>query len=48
MGTPKGRPDEAVAYLRGFIEEMKSTGFVGNALTRHKIEGAAVAQPVAK
>ena len=47
MGTPKGRSDEAVAYLRSFIEEMKSAGFVGNALTRHRIEGAAVA-PLAK
>ena len=48
MGTPKGRSDEAVAYLRDFIEEMKSTGFVGNALTRHRIEGAAVAPPAVK
>ena len=45
MGTPKGRSDEAVAYLRAFIEEMNSTGFVGGALTRHRIEGAAVAPP---
>ena len=45
MGTPKGRSGEAVAYLRAFIEEMKSTGFVGIALVRHRIEGAAVAPP---
>lgn len=43
MGTPKGRSDEAVNYLRTFIEEMKASGFVASALTRHRIEGAAVA-----
>jgi polar amino acid transport system substrate-binding protein len=42
MGTTKGR-DAGAAYLRDFVEEMKATGFVAQALTRHKIEGAAVA-----
>ncbi len=45
MGTPKGRSDEAVNDLRTFIEEMKASGFVANALSRHRIEGAAVAPP---
>lgn len=43
MGTPRGRGDASVAYLKAFIEEMKSTDFVANALARHRIEGAAVA-----
>lgn len=47
MGTPKGRSDAAVAYLHAFIEELKLSGFVGSALARHRIEGAAVA-PAAK
>ncbi len=47
MGTPKGRSDEAVRYLKAFIEEMKASGFVAKALERHRIEGAAVA-PAAK
>ena len=51
MGTPKGRSvggkDAGVNYLREFIEEMKATGFVAQALARHGIEGAAVA-PLAK
>ena len=47
MGTPKGRSDGAVAYLKAFIEEMKASGFVASALVRHRIEGAAVA-PAAK
>ncbi len=29
-------------YLRSFVEEMKSSGFVEKALKRHRIEGAAV------
>jgi polar amino acid transport system substrate-binding protein len=37
MGVPKGR----IAY----IEEMKARGFVGEALQRHRIQGAAVAPP---
>jgi polar amino acid transport system substrate-binding protein len=42
MATPRGR-DAGAAYLRGFIEEMKASGFVAQALKRHGIEGAAVA-----
>lgn len=42
MGVPKGRL-AAQAWLSAFIEEMKSTGFVAEALRRHGIEGASVA-----
>jgi len=42
MGVPKGRA-AARAWLSGFIEEMKASGFVADALKRHGIEGAAVA-----
>ena len=42
MGTSKGR-DEGIKYMRGFVEEMKASGFVAQALERHKIEGVAVA-----
>jgi polar amino acid transport system substrate-binding protein len=42
MGVPKGRT-AAQAWLSGFIEEMKASGFVASALQRHGIEGAAVA-----
>ena len=41
-GVPKGRT-AAQAWLRGFIEEMKATGYVADALRRHGIQGAAVA-----
>jgi len=44
MGVPKGRL-AAQAWLSGFIEEMKASGFVADALRRHGIEGAAVAPP---
>lgn len=45
MGTPKGRLAGA-AYLRGFVEEMKASGFVADALKRSG-QSAAVA-PAAK
>lgn len=44
MGLPKGR-DNAARYVEAFIEEMKASGFVAQALARHGIEGAAVAPP---
>ena len=34
MGTPKGRPQAGAAYLRHFVEEMKASGFVADALKR--------------
>ncbi|NML44067.1 transporter substrate-binding domain-containing protein [Ramlibacter sp. G-1-2-2] len=46
MGVPKAR--EATAQvLRAFVEEMKASGFVAEALKRHGIEGAGVAPPAA-
>ena len=42
MGIPKGR-EAGLKYVRDFVEEMKASGFVAEALKRHRIEGAAVA-----
>jgi polar amino acid transport system substrate-binding protein len=42
MGVPKGRT-AAQAWLSAYIEQMKASGFVAEALQRHRIEGAAVA-----
>ncbi|HEU5297240.1 MAG TPA: ABC transporter substrate-binding protein [Burkholderiaceae bacterium] len=44
MATPSGR-DAGLAYLNQFVEEMKSSGFVAQALQRHTIQGVAVAPP---
>jgi polar amino acid transport system substrate-binding protein len=44
MGTPKGRT-AAVPYLRAFVEEMKVSGFVADALKRSNQPDAAVAPP---
>lgn len=44
MGTPKGRTAGA-AYLRAFIEEMKASGFVADALKRSGQLDAEVAPP---
>jgi polar amino acid transport system substrate-binding protein len=42
MGTPQGRP-AAAAYLKTFIEELKASGFVADALKRSNQPDAAVA-----
>jgi polar amino acid transport system substrate-binding protein len=46
MGTPRGRP-LGRAYLQSFVEEMKSSGFVADALTRSGQYDAGVAPPQA-
>lgn len=43
MGVPKGRP-LASAFIAEFIAEMKASGFVADALKRHQIDGAKVAE----
>jgi polar amino acid transport system substrate-binding protein len=43
MGLPRSRGGEAQKALSDFVEEMKASGFVGEALARHGIGGAAVA-----
>jgi polar amino acid transport system substrate-binding protein len=43
MGVPKGRGAEAAGYLARFVEAMKASGFVADALARHGIQGASVA-----
>jgi len=46
MGTPKSRGASAAECLSDYVEQMKASGFVAEALARHRIEGASVA-PVA-
>ena len=43
MGCPKSRGEGAAQALREFVEEMKASGFVAQALQRHGIQGAGVA-----
>ena len=43
MGLPKGRGEDAAQCLRQFVEDMKASGFVAQALARHGIQGAIVA-----
>jgi polar amino acid transport system substrate-binding protein len=42
MGMARGR-EAGARYLTAFVEEMKASGFVAEALARHGIEGASVA-----
>jgi len=43
MGTSKERGPGAAEALSQFVETMKRSGFVAEALARHGISGAAVA-----
>jgi hypothetical protein len=43
MGVPRSRDAAAARHLGEFVETMKASGFVADALKRHGIEGAAVA-----
>lgn len=44
IGTPKARTAGA-AYLRAFVEDVKASGFVGQAITRNDSQGVSVAPP---
>jgi len=44
MGMTRGK-EAGAKYLTAFVEEMKASGFVAQALQRHKIEGASIAPP---
>jgi polar amino acid transport system substrate-binding protein len=43
MGLPKTRGPAAAALLSRFVEDMKASGFVAQALARHGVAGASVA-----
>ena len=43
MGLPKSRGEAAARSLREYVEEMKASGFVAEALARHAINGAVAA-----
>ena len=48
MGSPKARGPEVAAELARYVEAMKASGFVAEALKRHAIEGASVAPAAAR
>jgi polar amino acid transport system substrate-binding protein len=43
MGVAKSRGEMAAQVLHDFVEDMKRSGFVAEALVRHHIAGASVA-----
>jgi polar amino acid transport system substrate-binding protein len=45
MGTTRARGPETVQFLRAFVEELKASGFVADALRRANQPDAAVAPP---
>lgn len=42
IGTPKSR-ETAARYLKEFIEDVKAKGLIGEAISRHKVNGVTVA-----
>jgi polar amino acid transport system substrate-binding protein len=46
MGLPASRGAMAARALQDFVEAMKATGFVAQALARHQVQGASVAPPL--
>ena len=45
MGLLKARGAAAAAFLADYVERQKASGFVGQVLARHGIQGASVAPP---
>ncbi len=43
MGVQGGRGEAVARELAAFVEQAKASGFVAEALQRHRIEGASVA-----
>ena len=48
MGSPKSRGPEVATELARYVEAMKASGFVAEALKRHAVEGASVAPASAR
>jgi len=44
IGTPKSR-DAAAKFLRAFVEEVKASGLVAEAISRNAVKGVSVAPP---
>jgi polar amino acid transport system substrate-binding protein len=44
VGTPKSR-EAAARYLRAFVEDVKASGLVAQAISRHAVQGVSVAPP---
>jgi polar amino acid transport system substrate-binding protein len=42
IGTPKSR-ETAARYLKEFVEDVKAKGLIGEAISRHKVNGVSVA-----
>jgi polar amino acid transport system substrate-binding protein len=45
MGTTRTRTPDTVEFLRAFVEELKASGFVADALRRANRADATVAAP---
>jgi polar amino acid transport system substrate-binding protein len=43
VGTPRGRDEAGIAYLRAFVEDVKASGFVAERIAAHGVVGLGVA-----
>lgn len=42
-GAPRGLSVDGQRFVAAFVEEMKASGFVADALRRHRVEGVVIA-----
>jgi polar amino acid transport system substrate-binding protein len=45
VGAPRARGEAGADWVRAVIEELKGSGFVGDAIKRHAVPGVSVAPP---
>jgi len=42
MGTPRGRNEAGIAYLRAFVDDAKASGLVASFIEKHNVQGLTV------
>lgn len=45
MGTPRGRDEAGLEYLKEFVEAAKANGLVADLIAKHQVQGLSVAGP---
>jgi len=45
MGTPRGRDEAGLEYLKEFVEAAKASGLVADLIAKHQVQGLSVASP---
>lgn len=45
IGTPRGRDEAGIQYLKAFVEDAKASGLVARLIEKHGVQGLSVAGP---